>query len=663
MVLTTAGNIAIASPIPAIGYIFTVTNPTITISINAVRPIETTLARTLRFVSTTVLTEYSQAYDPIIDCCVRTCPPNSGVNVNSNPPSCIACTAGLIYNTVSRQCQCQVGFYTVTQSVTQQVQCYPCQAVLCQSCAVANPLNCTSCVTGAVAGPNNDLAACACTTGFYRTGSNCTTCPVRCATCQTAGVCLTCSDTITRSASPNCVCLDGFFESGGAVCTRCQPLCRTCASSTSCTSCFTDTNRALQFGQCVCATGFYQFTNPDLTVSCLACSPSCTSCSLLPTLCNNCDGPSNRVLGIDSNNQQACVCRTGFIENANRQCVQAGCSLTFCSECQTVLTTNICIRCLADSNRFLALPSQTCQCNSGLYDAAGICTACASGCAVCTSGTTCRQCVASATNGTNGVCNCLDGYFFATIPSRHCRLCPRACSNCTSDTVCSACNTNYILSDRICTCPNGFFVNNNSQCTLCLNGCQTCNSTTSCIACNLPLLLQETSCVSRCLPGFYQAGFSCMKCSEGCSACNEQYICQICNAGRLEFNGFCPTSCPPGAVANADRTKCLPCNAPCLTCNEHPSQCTSCSACCGSLFNKECLTSCPVGTFSSEGACKFCSFNCASCIGTNNTCTACPVGKILYNAACYDKCPFIMIGGICTFNCAAGLYKKNINQC
>jgi len=245
----------------------------------------------------------------------------------------VACTAGFTYNSISRQCECRTGFYSVIQSVTNSTECYPCQAPLCQTCTASNTLVCTACVVGA-APVNGNLAACACRDGFYRTGSTCTACPSKCATCQTAGVCLTCSNTVTRSPAPSCNCLDGFFESGSAVCSRCAPLCRTCSSATTCTDCFRENNRALQNGQCVCALGFYQAVNPtDGSISCAPCHPSCTSCSLLPTLCNNCDAALNRVLGIDANNQQACICRTGFIENANRQCVQSACTgaTSFCA--------------------------------------------------------------------------------------------------------------------------------------------------------------------------------------------------------------------------------------------------------------------------------------------------------------------------------------------
>ena len=110
-----------SATIPVLGYIFTVPNPTIVITINTPRPTDNASpTRILRFTTTTVITQYSQAYDPILDCCVTTCPPNSGVNVESTPPSCKACNSGLFYNNVLRICQCQTGFYSVIQSVTRQ---------------------------------------------------------------------------------------------------------------------------------------------------------------------------------------------------------------------------------------------------------------------------------------------------------------------------------------------------------------------------------------------------------------------------------------------------------------------------------------------------------------------------------------------------------------
>lgn len=647
-------------PVIDIGYIFTTATPVVSISINTPRD----PANSIRLQTLLVITQFSSAYDPVSDCCVQFCPANSGVNIQSTPPTCVACTLGLFYNSVSGSCECQPGFYVVEQTSGQSIgsrQCYPCFAPLCQSCTKETPTVCTSCVQGAAV---NNASVCACLPGYFQNGNACNTCPNACATCSVGSICNTCADNTTRDRNQNCACIQGFFDAGTAVCSRCSALCRTCNASSTCTSCFTENNRTLVNGQCVCATGFYQIVNTDGSLTCGACDPTCTQCSLLPTLCSTCNPNDNRILGIDARGNQVCNCLPGFAENNNGACVQSSCSADpFCSNCQTVLTNSICIRCVAATNRVLVLPSQRCLCQQGFFELNGICTGCSNGCASCTSATTCSQCVVGATNNNDGSCTCRAGFFFAVTPIRFCTACPAACATCTAANACTTCRPNFVLANGVCSCPSGRFVNANGECVVCINGCQSCNSSTSCTLCNTPLLLQEVSCVSRCGPGFYQSGFTCLRCSAGCASCSNANVCIFCNAGQFAYNGFCYTNCPAGSVANTTSSTCVSCNSPCNTCTEHPSKCTSCASCCGSLFNFQCLTSCPVGTYSINGTCQYCSYSCATCIGTNSTCTSCPSGKVLFNGICYDQCPYIMIGGICTFNCARGLFKTPINQC
>lgn len=643
-----------------IGYIFTTSTPVVSITLNTPRD-PTNL---LKLKTSLVITQYSNAYDPIADCCVQFCPKDSGVNIQTTPPTCVACTNGLVYNSVTGACQCQTGYYPVTQLTGQSIgsqQCYPCFAPLCQTCTQAAPTVCSSCVSGAAINANS---VCACLAGYYQAGALCNSCPNACATCSVASVCTTCADTVTRDSTKNCACNIGFYDSGVAACSKCSALCETCTSATTCATCFAKDNRILVNGQCVCATGFYQIVNQDGSLTCGACDPTCTQCSLLPTLCSNCDPNANRILGFDSVGNQVCNCLPGFSENANGACVQSACSDDpYCSNCLTVNSNSLCVRCVASTNRALMLSSQKCLCQQGFFDLKGICTPCSSGCASCTSATTCGSCVVAATSNNDGSCNCPVGYYFTTTPIRFCTQCPQYCTTCTAANACTGCKPDFVLLNGVCSCPTGRFINANGQCVACVNGCQSCNSSTSCNLCNTPLLLQEASCVSRCGPGYYQSGFTCSRCSAGCASCTSANVCIFCQAGQLAYNGFCYVNCPSGSVASLNTSTCVTCNSPCATCTEHPSKCTSCASCCGSLFNFQCLSSCPVGTYSVNGTCQYCSYSCATCIGTNSTCTSCPSGKVLFNGICYDKCPYIMIGGICTFNCARGLYKTPVNQC
>lgn len=548
----------------------------------------------------------------------------------------------------------------MAQAQTGQFQCFPCFAQLCQSCNATSRTTCNSCVSGA-AFDNNTI--CNCITGFFRNASTCEACPVRCGSCSNANVCITCSDNTTRAFNDSCNCITGFFDAGVSVCSACPSLCRTCSSATTCTSCFTDRNRTLNNGQCVCATGFYQVVNADGSLTCSPCAPTCSSCSLLPTSCTNCDASANRILGYDNLGNQVCNCLPGYSANSNGDCVQSNCVADpFCSTCLSILSQSTCIRCIAATFRVLVMPQQKCLCQTGFFEQNGICTPCSPGCANCSSATTCQQCVVSATNNNNGSCSCPSGYFFATSPIRFCRQCPNYTLTCLSSTQALTCVTGFTLSNGVCVCSSGNFINNLGQCVSCVTGCSSCNSSITCLACNAPLLLQGNSCVSRCGPGFYQNGFVCTACSPGCASCSGPNICLVCQSGQRSYNGFCYTNCPAGSVASNSST-CVDCNSPCATCTEHPSKCTSCTSCCGNLFNFKCLTNCPTGTYAINGTCQYCAYTCATCLGSNTTCTSCPSNKVLFNGACYDKCPYIMIGGICTFNCAKGLYKTTMNQC
>ncbi len=87
-------------------------------------------------------------------------------------------------------------------------------------------------------------------------------CPNKCTTCQVNGVCSACSD-VNRKLDQNCDCAPGLYDDGTSKCKTCNPICKTCSSATTCTSCFTENNRALVNGQCLCASGFYQIINAN----------------------------------------------------------------------------------------------------------------------------------------------------------------------------------------------------------------------------------------------------------------------------------------------------------------------------------------------------------------------------------------------------------------
>ena len=126
-----------------IGITFTTATPTIEIFFQVPRlrndaiAVDGTLDRL--FNTDLVVTLFSHAYNPATDCCVTTCPDNSGVSlgINNNPPMCVTCATGMFFNSVTRSCQCNTGHYSVSQALTNETLCFPCFAPLCTSCLQA----------------------------------------------------------------------------------------------------------------------------------------------------------------------------------------------------------------------------------------------------------------------------------------------------------------------------------------------------------------------------------------------------------------------------------------------------------------------------------------------------------------------------------------------
>ena len=111
-----------------------------------------------------------------------------------------------------------------------------------------------------------------------------------------------------------------MYDDGTAKCKTCNPICKTCSSATTCTSCFTENNRALVNGQCLCATGFYQIINANNEVQCRKCSSECKSCTG-PITCLDCNTGNNRLIGYDSAGHQTCLCAPGFSALSDGNCV------------------------------------------------------------------------------------------------------------------------------------------------------------------------------------------------------------------------------------------------------------------------------------------------------------------------------------------------------
>jgi proprotein convertase subtilisin/kexin type 5 len=133
------------------------------------------------------------------------------------------------------------------------------------------------------------------------------------------------------------------------------------------------------------------------------------------------------------------------------------------------------------------------------------------------------------------------------------------------------------------------------------------------------------------------------------------------------YSGSCFAVCPSGTVADRTSFKCVACNTPCRTCNNHPSSCTSCEPGEGYLqiteSTQSCVKSCAEGTFPKNNVCEVCNFKCAKCLGSADNCIACPAGRFLYNGACWDFCPGVTVNDQCIDSCPAGFYRFSDREC
>ena len=99
---------------------------------------------------------------------------------------------------------------------------------------------------------------------------------------------------------------------------------------------------------------------------------------------------------------------------------------------------------------------------------------------------------------------------------------------------------------------------------------------------------------------------SCMLCTYPCASCNNSaVVCLSCVEGYLYVSDLtiCVTNCPQSYYSTTSSTpsSCLKCKINCLTCQQFPTNCTSCTT---SMYlyskNSTCLQTCPSGYYGSN---------------------------------------------------------------
>ncbi|KAM0755207.1 growth factor receptor domain-containing protein [Meredithblackwellia eburnea MCA 4105] len=463
----------------------------------------------------------------------------------------------------------------------------------------------TSCTSPCSTGGICTLAGtCSCASGF--TGQTCNVClpgfyGPSCAKCP-AG-CKICDDGIAGTGN----CLDGRTVNSTTLASACNCSNGICLSTSTSTSTSTSGTCACNAGwttaangtQCAaCSAGYYLTSTGD----CLACDPTCASCS----------SPSGVCL----------TCQTGLSPSS--------------SSPNTCLTSTTAL----SNGTFTTCPSRTFFSSS-----TSSCTSCNPVCETCYGSSTneclsCRipnvllegKCVAVDTK--TGVCDgssviTLSGGKPGWVWDSGKGVCDALPAKCTAGGIDS-----FTLSST----------RSQLKCSACLSG----------------TYLYQGNCVETCPSGTTVGtdGVSCVSCTGSCSTCSlsTSYCLSCTDSTKPTLNGTCltTTTCPSGyflppstpnssvivsPTSTSSSSTCTPCHPDCGTCSGSSTTCTSCSST-RPVFNSQlstCSPSCPPGDYydTTSSTCTACSSGCSTCFGsTSSQCLSCPTGLKFSGGKC-----------------------------
>ncbi|PFH53554.1 hypothetical protein AMATHDRAFT_73358 [Amanita thiersii Skay4041] len=288
--------------------------------------------------------------------------------------------------------KCADGFFQTSTG-----ECKVCQ-LGCIKCADDSG-TCTTCKSGFSQDANNP-ATCKpvqsvtptgtiCPDGSFSDGQKCSPCSPSCRTCTgpTSNDCAICANgsfifngsCVKADSNGICEGANGMIaDNNKKECDTCGLHCASCkipnftvastVNQAQCTSCIP--GYVLSNGQCIKSCPSGSFVSPQDNVTCIPCSPTCSTCAGSADFCLSCPRnglvfagkcmnscPSNTVEGISSNNSRTCL-------SCHADCATcSGPSFTQCTSCPTLRPVLSNGRCLATCGRgqFLDSGSKSCQ--------------------------------------------------------------------------------------------------------------------------------------------------------------------------------------------------------------------------------------------------------------------------------------------------------------
>ena len=219
-----------------------------------------------------------------------------------------------------------------------------------------------------------------------------------------------------------------------------------------------------------------------------------------------------------------------------------------------------------------------------------------------------------------------DSGFYADTDTRVCTPCSSGCASCSSPTTCTSCVPGTVLLNNTCVvqaanCPAGQAIYNGNCISTCPTG--TFNNNGYCSRlCAANLYWFNRGCYSTC-PTNLNTVDACVV---------------VCPVGTSRVGNTCLAStqtCPGNQYFNTALGVCDNCRFPCTSCAGSATFCLLCAP----NFNLNnagiCLsaTSCSAGTYPTQTGCATCPSKCAACSNAT-TCTSCASGFVSSGSDC-----------------------------
>ncbi|KAL4465986.1 hypothetical protein ABPG74_004223 [Tetrahymena malaccensis] len=560
--------------------------------------------------------------------------PNCSECTNSN---CLQCKSPyyIVKETNNCQLQCPPGYASTT--VNGSNQCIKCSNTLCKECSISNLNSCISCFQSS-SFPYLQVDNCVsnCSSNYYLNNQNqcilCSSTFLGCATCSTSA-CLSCTNPNQYLDITTNSCVDSCAPPLVSVNSPPKQCVQNCNKIPSCIKCITDSNNNNQTCQ-QCNNGMV--LDQNLCVS-------------------NC--PSEKY--VDSQN----ICQPcNALFQGCKACTSTTCSLCLNSNEYFDPVEKICTsQCIYGANPLS--PSSQCQACSNLN------------CKSCQSNNL-NQCTSCDQNSKypylqNGDCvQSCSSYFY--LNGNQCVLCSNKftnCNTCTSNN-CIQCNSNYYLSiDQLAcnlNCPSKQYQTNVggiNVCQSCLNTqCLTCDPSNSmnCLSCDQSSnskYLENNQCNSSCSSKNYaDQNNICQPCDfhfQNCQSCTLTQ-CLQCKGGLYldPQTNICSTNCPLFKYKDQKTFTCQKClqQTECQECDpQFPNECIKCAKP-YFIMNKQCVPSCPIGTFGDNNQI------CQPCGSLDSNCIRCDPG---YCIQCKQNDYYLDKNKKqCVTQCPAGFTKK-----